>query len=282
MSLYLEIHVRGGNPERHELIGERITVGTAANAAIRLGAVKGSAPELIAIYPGKYNIRVEVATGSEGSLVFEGAPHRQVCVPFGGEVFIGPGRLTFLDVERRQRSPVVLLGVAVALILIGLGVYQASNPEDPATREVSIAQLLDGQSAEICAESQPDAALSRAQSDERAAYAKLESSAFVTEDGVESVTLLRRAAACYEATQMKEDDGRIRAELQHQTGRLNELYSTLRLRLRLALEKNRFREALDATRDIQALLSAQPDSAYRRWLKDLEHSLERRVTQSDS
>lgn len=280
MALYLEVHAAGRNAERHELIGERITLGTSETAGIRLGSVKGLGAELIDLYPGEHNVRVEVPAGSEGSLIFEGAAHRQVCVPFGGEVFVGPCRLTFLKVEERHRSPVVLLGAVVALLLIGLQVYRATIPEDPATRELSAPLLFDGQSAEGCGESQPDAALGRAQNDARAAYAKLERSAFVTEDGVEAVSLFRRATTCYQLAQRSEDEARMRAELKHQTERLNEQYAGLRLRLRLTLDKERFREALETTRELRALLSEQSDSAYWRWLRELEGSLERRVAQS--
>jgi len=282
MALYLEIHAQGRNPERHELIGERITLGTSETAAIRFSSVKGFAAELIDLYPGEQNVRVEVPPSSEESLVFEGAPHRQVCVPFGGEVFVGPCRLTFLKVEERRRSPVVLLGAVLALLMLGLQVYRASIPEDPATHEVSAPMLFDGQSAVACGEDQPNAALGRAQNDERGAYAKLERSAFVTEDGVAAVTLFRRASACYQVAQKSEDADRMQGQLQHQTERLNQRYAGLRLRLRVTLDKERFQDALEATQDIEALLSEQSDSMYRRWLKELEHSLERRVAQNAS
>ena len=278
MKLFVEVHVAGRTPERHELIGERVTLGTGENAAIRFSDTSGSGAELLEVFTGERGVCVEVPTGTKGTLTFEGKEHRRVRIPFGGEIFVGARRLTFLKVETRHRSPVITLGVVVTLLALGLQVYRASRPEDPTTREVVPPGLFDGQDSERCSESQADVASNRAQSDERAAYAKVERSAFVLQDGVSAATLFRRARACYEVAGESEGATRMQSELSHQTERLNEQYATLRLRLRVALDRDRYGEALEAARDLEGLLVRHADSPYRRWLGLLQRTLERKVT----
>jgi len=281
MKMFVEIHIAGSNPERHELVGERVTLGTAEVAMIRFNQACGFGAELVEVFPGEQGVRVDIPTGMKGTLTFEGTEQRRVRVPFGGEVFVGTGRLTFLKVLERRRSPVVMLGATVALLALGLQVYRSSVPEDPTTHDVAPPGLFDGQAAEVCAEAQADVALGKAQNDERAAYAKVERSAFVVEDGVVAVRLFQHARACYEVAGKSAELARMVAELQRQTERLNEQYATLRLRLRVALDKDRYSEALGATRDLQGLLSKQADSSYRRWLGQLEQTLERKAAKKD-
>lgn len=281
MKLYVEVHISGRNPERHELIGDRIALGTSDNAAIRFSPESGFGAELVEVFPGEQDVRVDVPTGTRGILTFEGKEQRRVRVPFGGEVFVGTGRLTFLKVEDKRRSPVILLGAAFALLGLGLQIYKASVPEDPTTHDVSPSALFDGQENVQCSETQPDVALGKARNDEQAAYAKVERSAFVVQDGLEAASFFRHARACYEVAGKSVDATRMDNAFRQEAERLNEQYATLRLRLRVALDKDRFREALEATRDLQALLSKQPSGPYRRWLGQLEESLERKAQKSD-
>jgi len=274
--IFVEIHVAGRNPERHELIGDRVTLGTGKDAAIRFRDTSSFGAEFVEVITGERGVCVEVPTGTKGTLTFEGKEHRRVRVPFGGEVFVGARRLTFLTVEVRHRSPVITLFAAVALFALGLRVYQASKPEDLTTREVVPPGLFDGQESERCVETQADSALKRAQRDERAAQAKVERSAFVAQDGISAAALLQRAHACYEVAGDSEGATRMRGELSRQTERLNEQYATLRLRLRVALEGDRYGEALEAVRDLEGLLASQADSAYRHWLILLQGTLERK------
>ena len=276
MRIFVEIHVAGRNPERHELIGDRVTLGTGRDAAIRFRDTSGFGADLVEVITGERGVCVEVPTGTKGTLTFEGKEHRRVRVPFGGEVFVGARRLTFLTVEVRHRSPVITLGAVVALIALGLRLHQASKPEDPTTREVVPPGLFDGQESERCAENQANLALKRAERDERAAHAKVERSAFVAQDGISAATLFQRARACYEVAGASEGATRMQGELSQQTERLNEQYATLRLRLRVALDGDRYGEALEAVRDLDGLLARQADSAYRRWLILLQRTLERK------
>ena len=149
MKMFVEVHIAGSNPERHELIAERITLGTRADASIRFNEGGGFGAELVEVFPGEQGVRVEVPTGMKGTLTFEGKEHRRVRVPFGSEVFVGSGRLTFLKVDARRRSPVVGLAAAVALLAVGLQVYRTSVPEDPTTREVASPELFDGREANV-------------------------------------------------------------------------------------------------------------------------------------
>jgi len=281
MKFYVEVHIAGRNAERHELIGERITLGTNENATIPITEQSGFGAELVEVFPGELGVRVDVPSGTKGTLTFEGKEQHQVRAPYGGEVFVGTGRLTFLKVEERPRSLVLMLGAAVALLGLGLQVYKTSVSEDPTIHDVTPPGLFDGQEGQRCPEIGGDAALNRAQNDERAAYGKVERSAFVVQDGVEAAILIRQAQACYGVAGKNAEATRMADELQHQTERLNEQYASLRLDLRVALDKKRYSEALEATRDLETLLARQQGGPYRRWLGQLQQSLERKTAKND-
>jgi hypothetical protein len=50
----------------------------------------------------------------------------------------------------------------------------------------------------------------------------------------------------------------------------------------VALDKDRYGDALEATRGIEGLLSRQADGPYRRWLARLERTLERKTAHGGS
>jgi hypothetical protein len=204
-------------------------------------------------------------------------------VPWGGEVFIGNVRLTFLkDSPNRRTSPVLLLLTPVVFIVLGLGAYQAALPDDAYTHEVPAPPLFDEHQVSQCPEAEPSVAERRARLDERAALAKQERSAFDATDGMDAVSLLREAQACFQSADQADNASRMTDELSRWSGRLNEQYTTLRLRLRVALDKERHADALATVRELQTLLAHLKEGPYRQWLGQLGQTLERNVARPSS
>jgi hypothetical protein len=280
---FIEIQVPGTSPQRHELVGERLTLGTGSQASIQAPSISGFEAEQLEIFTSDQGARVQVPTGMNGALVFDGAEHRRVRVPWGGEVFVGNVRLTFLRVSAKKgTSPVLLLVAPIVFIVLGLGAYGAGLPDDVSNREVPAPLLFDEQQVSRCPASEPDVAEHRARDDERVALAKQERSAFSATDGVDALTIFREAHVCFQSAGKAEEAARAADELSLWSGRLNEQYATLRLRLRVALDKERSADALEATKELQGMLAHQDEGPYRQWLVQLARTLERKVARPDS
>jgi hypothetical protein len=101
---------------------------------------------------------------------------------------------------------------------------------------------------------------------------------FARAEGIEALQLLGVAGACYRQAAETRGAARAANELERWTGRLNEEYAALRLRLRVALDHGRHSEALLAVRGLQSLTGARPGTAYAEWLTALRRELDRKVT----
>ena len=112
---------------------------------------------------------------------------------------------------------------------------------------------------------------------ERSALAKEERSAFSVADGAQALGLLSESEACYRLAGNTVDAERLKAELVRWTGQTNEDYAAVRLRLRIAIEHQRWGEAMDAVQHLQALLVDHGKQPYTEWLSGLRHELERKM-----
>jgi len=283
MEHFVEIHIPGSSAQRHELLRNRTTLGTGADASIRVSESSGLAAEQVELFTGDQVVSVQVPTGSKGSLVFEGTEHRKVSVPWGGELFVGNVRLTFLRDSKVSRiSPVLLLLAPVAIIVLGLSAYRAASQDDASTHEVPAPALFDERQVSQCPERESSVAEHRARDHERAALAKQERSAFDATDGVDAVSLFREAQACFQLAGKADDVLRVANKLSQWSGRLNERYATVRLQLKVAVDKQRHADALTAVRELQALLAHQDDGLYRQWLGQLSRTLEQKLARPKS
>jgi hypothetical protein len=283
MKHFVEIHIPGSSAQRHELLGNRTTLGTGAEASIRVSESSGLAAEQVELFTGDQVVSVQVPTGSKGALVFEGSEHRKVSVPWGGELFVGNVRLTFLrDSKASRTSPVLLLLAPVVFIALGLGAYRAASQNDVSAREVPAPVLFDDRQVGQCPERESSIAEHRARDHERAALAKEERSAFDATDGVDAVSLFREAQACFQLAGKADDVTRVANEFTQWSGQLNEQYATLRLQLKVALDKQRHADALAAVKELQALLAHQEEGPYRQWLGQLSRTLEQKLAQPKS
>jgi hypothetical protein len=283
MHAFVEIHIPGKAAERHVLTSERTTLGTAPGATIRLPALPGLEAAQLELQVGAKDVRVQVPPGTFGHFLFEGTKQRRAHIPFGAEAFVGNVRLSFLRASNRKGiHPALLLMAPMVLVLTGLGTYGVAGPFDVAASDPPAPTLYDALEQVSCPETDRPALAKRAQDQELRARAKFERSAFVESDGLEAIVLLQRAYVCWQQTGQLENAARVQGELRHYQERLDEYYAGLRLQLRLALDQNRPRDALAATRELQCLLAHRTAPAYRQWLTRLEQTLETRVAKLGS
>ena len=92
-------------------------------------------------------------------------------------------------------------------------------------------------------------------------------------DGVESVGLYRRSAACYTAVGQADAAARMTAEGDWMARRIEEDFTTHRLRLTRAMEQQRWPDALLETRALIAL-TRHREHAYVQWLTRNERRLQ--------
>ena len=129
-----------------------------------------------------------------------------------------------------------------------------------------------------CSASDPTTTVHRALEAERAARAKAQRFLFDFSDGVEALRLYQEAAACFDRAGRTAEATRAQSDLANWQARVNDEYSALRLRLRVALDHDRFADALHATKELQALLSDRVESPYLEWLARVRRELETKAS----
>lgn len=280
MKRCVELQFPGAAPERHELDSDRCWVNRADRAEWVRREPSLVEPALVEVFPRDDGVWVEVGETSAQSVVFEGQPYREVLVPWAGEIYFGSARLTFLqeDEDHRRPSPVLWLALVAAVGFAGFGAVGRLATADPSTREVAAPALAT--TRPLCANPDPKAAAHRAEEAERFARAKEQRFVFDTTDGVDAMALLGEACVCFEAAGRADDRARAAAELDRWTGRMNEQYTELRLRLRVAVDHHEYPAALRAVRELQTMVSGSADGPYAQWLVELRRDLENKVAQS--
>jgi len=277
MQTFVEIHLAGLAPQQHELPRERVVVGSATDATIRIPAHAGFAAYQLELTPGDDGVDVKVAAGIATPIVFRGVGCNEALVPWGEEVYVAGARLGFVKRARRTRGAALLL-LAPALVLAA-GLALVPNLEQSANRDDVEAPTVAPMTS-ACRETEPARAHERARETERAGFAKLQRFEFVAHEGVEALDLLNESSACYGVAQHGADRERLQAALTSATARVNADYTAARLKLRLALDQGRSRDALSAVSYLRSLLAGRPSSPYMDWLCDVERRLQRKLSGS--
>jgi hypothetical protein len=171
-------------------------------------------------------------------------------------------------VAKSGSSPVLWVGMAVALAIGGTMIMRAKKPPSLASRMPEAPALLAAQPA--CADQGP-AALARGVESEQGAIAKAERYAFDPHDGVEAVELYGLSASCYGLAGDRAGAQRAGAAESVWRGKLDAQYQWHRLRLRLALDRGQKAEAYNQARALRVLLRGQV-SPYVEWLTAIERT----------
>lgn len=272
MRQYVEVHVPGLGSERHELVGEALTLGTGSGASVRTDQRAALRSRHLDLNVKTNGVSVALSPGVETTFVFEGAERARAFVPWGEELFLGNVRLMFLETPEAERPSSVLLGFApIALLIIGFSVFKAVGRDQPSGRSVEAPILFAAQVP--CPERDPLIADHRAREAERAARAKAERFAFAFHDGVAAGRLFQESRACFESLGLANEVARLDDETRRWLERVNGEYAAARLRLRVSLDHKRYADALSATKELRALLTGREREPYTEWLIDLEREL---------
>jgi len=271
---FVEIHIPGGNPERHELLATNSIVGIGAEAAVRVSPASKFADVELELQLKADGVIVRSVAQTQGGIIFEGAAVSVADVPWGEEIFAKGVRLTFLaaSTKRSGPNPALLIIAPLVLLVAGFAAFESLETGDTLAREIEAPSLVDEDRP--CALSSPQEAEHHAREAERAALAKEERFPFEARDGVEAASLLGEARACFATAALESDRTRANAELKQWSERLDQEYSALQLRLRVALDNERQQDALDACQALEALLASRPDCPYRQWLSSVRREVE--------
>lgn len=277
MNYLLEVQDSGAPAEQYELSLGSVMAGSSEAAGLRLASPVFQAQHLqLEVLP--EGARVRLLDGIEGGIVFEGVQLREAMVPWGSEVFVSGVRLSFLATGEGKRKAYPLLMAALAIALVALG-WRGGGAAADASASTTVEPPAIAVPAASCPETATDIALARARKDEQAAQAKLERYPFDAGEGLRALEHLNVAKACFSVAGATADQGRVRQRQEALQRTLAEDLAAWRLRLDLALEQDRPREAVAAVRGLDALIGPLGDTPYRAWLKDLKHRLERKKAQ---
>lgn len=278
MEAYVEIIREDGSLERHRIEGDQVTIGKSPTAGVPIPDGRELEPEHLLVAPRGEGCWVAVAQGAKTAARVRGEIFQHGMVSWGTEIELGSIKVRVTDslpkeqkTSDQKTSPIVMLGgVAAVLILAwtllrdpgGHGI-ETQAPSDPI-------QLFD---AEVRCPSTGASALYGADQDAEAALAKSERYPFDAGDGVESVMLYRRAQACYAAVGQSEAAAVMQREGDWMQRRIEEDFTTHRLRLTRAMEQQRWPDALLETRALLAL-TRHRRHPYVEWLVRNERRLQ--------
>ena len=243
MRYFVEVHATGISSERHDLVDDQASFGTAPEATIRVGdSIQLAIPLLLlAVHPDA--ITVQIPERIPGALTFRGEATRAIAVPWGEDVYVGGVRLAFVATNGSRKGPnsAVVLAVTVALLAAGAAILRWVDPASPTAHDVEPPALA---SAAPCAEPSADGARSRAGHALAEAHAKQERAPFDRTDGVQALKLLSEAKACFDAAGMAAQATATERERASWQEQMDEEYAALRLRLRVALDQKHPDDAL--------------------------------------
>lgn len=277
MAHFLEVHSPQRAPSRHELSMGPITWGGAKGDAVRLPGlleartIQGEVDES--------GVLLRVDPGSPNGLVFEGEVYWELRAPWGSEIYWGAYRFVLLRGEETSSQRSVRLFSLVGLGIVGLwcALSMTEGSEGHAAPDVAAPSIL---SRESSCPGDVAEALHRARMSEARARSKAARFGFSKADGVQAERLYAEAQRCFAVGGETTEASRVEGELTRHRERLVDEYRTQRVRLRIALDGKRYRDAWAAARELGELLEAaeiEEDEPYRRWLLDLARRLRERV-----
>lgn len=272
----LEVAAPGTPTLRFELVGEReLFVGTGPDADIPLPEIEGIPPRLLVLQLSEKAILVRAVSDVVAAFIYSGHPSREAHLPWGDELYWGPVRFTFLeDISKKSTTTVLFALAALASIAVGALAIGGEASADGRTSEPEPPPLLQ---PATCPDTDPVLAGQHAAGAIEAARATAARAPFDRGDGRRALELFDQASACLRVAGDATQAAKVTAEFTSWRQQVEEELSTLRLRLRVALDHRKPEDALETVRALEALVPETPPSAYRGYLADLRRDLERQL-----
>lgn len=278
MEAYVEIVREDGTLERHRIEGDQITVGKSPTAGVPIPDGRDLEPEHLLIAPRGEGCWVAVAQGAKTPARVRGEPFQHGMVAWNTEIELGSIKVKVADTLPKEAktgegktSPIVLVGGVVAVGILAWTLL--SDPGGHGIETEAPSEELHLFDPEVPCPAVGESALYSADRDAEAALAKSERYPFDAGDGVESVLLYRRSAACYAAIGQADAAARMNAEGEWMAHRIEEDFTTHKLRLTRAMEQERWPDALLETRALLAL-TRHREHPYVQWLTRNERRLQ--------
>lgn len=279
MEAWLEIIREDGTLERQLLEGERITVGRAPSATISIPDARHLDPEHLMLAPRGDGCWLSVAQNASVPVHVRGEVFQHGMIAWNTEITIGSLKLRITDSLPKEKkaggekpvSAPVMIAFFVIVPLVGWMLLSDPDTVIDAVPTARAPALFDD--AVPCATS-GGTARHHADRDAEAAIAKSERYPFAAQDGVQAVRLYRRAESCYRAIGAETEARLMQREGNLMQRRIDEDYTTHKLRLERALEQGRFPDAVIETRALIELLRHREGDAYLTWLRQLERQLQ--------
>jgi len=269
---FVEIYAAGSG-EKHEIIGSRAIIGTSSACSIRPQNIGDLRPEHLRLSPCEAGCEVGLMPGGRRPLMHRGVPQWVVLVPWGEEAFLEGVRFAVLreGAPAKTVSPALLGALVLAAVFMLASFLRSSGDDIGSGNEPEPPALVASQA--VCPEPDSTRAGMLARERERAALAKEERSVFAVSDGTRALTALAEAAACYQSAGALDEAARLKAEAVRWSERMTEEYAATRIRLRAALEHERWGEALATSHQLQLLLIERHSTPYFTWLTGIQEQL---------
>lgn len=279
---FVEITTSDGRVSMIELERAETKIGRANSCDVPLVSERDLEGEHVLLAPRKEGVWVACAENARVPVTINGAPHQSGMVPWGTIAKIGTIQLRFVlqtgekkTNDKAQVSPVVVLG-GLALVASIYFLLDTPNPASEIETTVPTAPTLFAATPPGCELQARDPAQVIRQATELGAqaFAKSERYPFDAGDGVQSVMLFRRAAACLTVATQTEAATRMSAEADYMQARISDDYLGHRFRLERALDQARHNDALHETRALIALTeNTASEDGFRAWLVRNERQL---------
>jgi hypothetical protein len=277
MEAYVELLREDGTLERHRLEGkDQFTVGRSATADVAIPDGRDLEPEHLLIAPRGDGCWVAISQQAKVKGKVRGEPFEHGMVAWGTEIDFGSIKLKVTDAlpkdarSEQKTSPIVVLG---AITIIGLVAWMYfSDPGDHGLETTAPTEAFEMFDPPPTCASSADTALYDADESAEAALAKSERYPFDAQDGVESVALYRLAEACYASVGQVDAAQRMQHEGDWMRNRIEEDYTTHRMRLDRAMAQRRWPDALLETRALLGL-TRHREHPYVEWLVRNERRL---------
>ncbi len=278
MEAWLEIIREDGTLERQRLEGEQITVGRSPAAGIPIPDARNIDPEHLMLAPRGEGCWVAVAQNASLPVIVRGEPFQHGMLGWNTELTIGNIKLRITDQLPKEKksgdkpvSTPVLIAFFVIIPLVGWMLLSDPDTGIDTTPAAPPPELFE---ANVPCQTTGGTARHYADRDAEAAIAKSERYPFAAQDGVQAVRLYRRAQACYSAINASEEAQLMGHEAEVMEHRIDEDYTTHRLRLERALRQGRLPDALMETRALIELVRHEEGDPYLAWLRQLARQLQ--------
>lgn len=172
-----------------------------------------------------------------------------------------------------KQSPIVMGGV-IFVVAMAAWYFYGNEPVEKLNSAIPEPGPLLQDSAS-CSDV-GDTAISRAYELEEAAMAKFDRYRFHAHDGVQGFELLLIARSCYLSGNDRENAMNAEVKLKHWKTLLEQQYKNHQMKLRVALDREAYRDALNEARSLLNLLRGR-QGPYVEWLIFIERKLEAKV-----